>query len=106
MRNIISEDNIEQALLTLLQQAYGYELLNCFTADADDLNDRSNRSDKRHVVLADRLKNRATTLNPDIPENTIDEAIAIIMNRRNGIESVAANRELDALIRDGVPVEQ
>ena len=70
------------------------------------MNDRSNRSDKRHVVLADRLKKQATTLNPDIPENTIDEAIAIIMNRRNGIESVAANRELDALIRDGVPVEQ
>ncbi len=56
-------------------------------------------------MLADRLK-KATTLNPDIPENTIDEAIAIIMNRRNGIEFVAANRELDALIRDGVPVEQ
>jgi type I restriction enzyme R subunit len=70
------------------------------------LNDRSNRSDKRHVVLAGRLKKRATTLNPDIPENAIDEAIAVIMNRRKGIESIAANRELDALIRDGVPVEQ
>ena len=102
---IISEDDIEQALLKRLHQSYGYALLNCFTADADDLNDRSNRSDKRHVVLADRLKKRAIILNPDIPEKTIDEAIAIIMNRRSGIEPVAANRELDGLIRDGVPVE-
>ena len=103
---IISEDDIEQALLTRLKQSYGYELLNCFTADADDLNDRSNRSDKRDVVLADRLKKQAVSLNPDIPEKTIDEAVAQIMNRRTGIEPVAANRELDALIRDGVSVEQ
>ena len=102
---IISEDNIEQALLTRLKQSYGYELLNCFTADADDLNDRSNRSDKRHVVLADRLKKQAVSLNPDIPEKTIDEAVAKIMSRRTGIEPVVANRELDSLIRDGVPVE-
>ena len=64
---IISEDDIEQALLTWLRQAYGYELLNCFTADADDLNDRSNRSDKRDVVLAYRLKKHAVSLNPDAP---------------------------------------
>ncbi|PCJ87448.1 MAG: deoxyribonuclease [Thiotrichaceae bacterium] len=102
---IISEDDIEQALLTRLKQTYGYELLNCFTADADDLNDRSNRSDKRHVVLADRLRNHAIILNPDVPEKNIDEAVAIIMNRRSGIEPVTANRELDGLIRDGVPVE-
>ena len=93
-------------MLTRLKQFYGYELLNCFTADADDLNDRSNRSDKRDVVLADRLKKQAVWLNPDIPEKTIDEAVAQIMNRRTGIEPVAANRELDALIRDGVSVEQ
>ena len=93
-------------MLTRLKQSYGYELLNCFTADADDLNDRSNRSDKRDVVLADRLKKQAVSLNPDIPEKTIDEAVAQIMNRRTGIEPVAANRELDALFRDGVSVEQ
>ncbi|VAW57991.1 Type I restriction-modification system, restriction subunit R [hydrothermal vent metagenome] len=102
---IISEDDIEQALLSRIKQAYGYELLNCFTASADDLNDRSNRTDKRHVVLVDRLKKAATSLNPGIPEKSINEAIATIMNRRVGFEPIAVNRELDGLMRDGVPVE-
>ncbi len=105
MRNIISEDNIEQAVLSRLETSFGYELLNCFTANPEALDDRSGRSDKRHVVLADRLKTVAVQLNPTIPEPSIDEAVARVMNRRNGIEPVAANRELDGLIRDGVPVE-
>ncbi len=76
-----------------------------YTASRDDLNDRSRRTDKRHVVLADRLKKVATSLNPDIPEKNIDEAITQIMSRRVGFEPISANRELDGLMRDGVPVE-
>ena len=105
MRNIISEDNIEQAVLARLKQSYDYELLNCFTANPEELNDGSGRSDKLHVVLADRLKNCAVKLNPAIPDKTIDEVVALVMSRRIGIEPIAANRELDGLIRDGVPVE-
>ena len=51
---IISEDDIEQATLQKLKQ-YGFTLLNCYTAKAEDLNDGSNRQDKRDVILADRL---------------------------------------------------
>lgn len=39
MPNFISEDQIEQAILQKLHGQFGYELLNCFTADRDDPND-------------------------------------------------------------------
>lgn len=44
MPNFISEDQIEQALLKKLKEQFGFELLNCYTADAEDLNDGSSRA--------------------------------------------------------------
>ncbi len=51
MPNFISEDDIEQAILLKLMQDFGFELLNCYTSDADDLNDRSGHADKRDKVF-------------------------------------------------------
>mgnify|MGYP006308527831 CR=1 FL=1 len=51
MPNFISEDQIEQAILHKLHEQYDFELLNCCTANADDLNDGSNRKDKHDVIL-------------------------------------------------------
>jgi type I restriction enzyme, R subunit len=56
MPNFISEDDIEQAVLQKLHHQHGFQLLNCYTADADNLNDRSNHTNKRDVILTDRLK--------------------------------------------------
>lgn len=105
MPNFISEDDIEQEILKKLKHEFGYELLNCFTVDAEDLNDRSGRTDKRDVILADRLKDALIHLNPGIPEPSIDEALSKLTDKRHAMSPVAANRELDALIRGGVPVE-
>ena len=55
MANFISEDQIELALLQRPQHLGGYDALNCFTAATEDLNDGSGRSDKREVILAERL---------------------------------------------------
>jgi len=104
MRNMISEDDIEQALLQRLQQSFKYELLNCFTADPEALNDKSGRKNKHDVVFADRLKSCAILLNPELPETCIDKAVVLIMKRRNDMDAMASNRELDALMRDGVPM--
>ena len=103
--NFISEDDIEQAILEKFNQRYGFELLNCMTAKVDDLNDGSSRKDKRDVILADRLKSACLRLNPTIPESVIDEVVDKVCDRRASMESVAANRELDNLIRDGVAVK-
>jgi type I restriction enzyme, R subunit len=105
MANFISEDQIEQRLLKELKEKFGFALLNCYTVQADDLNDGSGRSNKRDVILADRLKAAALRLNPQIPEPAIEEALARFCDRRTAMTWIAANRELDGLIRDGIPVE-
>lgn len=88
-----------------LQHLYGYDSLNCFTADPADLNDDSGRTDKRDVILLDRLREAAIALNPGIPESAIDDALKQLCDKRQAMSSVAANREVDGLIRDGVRVE-
>src|SRR6266849_2232426 len=105
MPNFISEDQIEQALLQRLQHQLGYDMLNCYTADPEDINDGSNRADKRNVVFTDRLRNAAMRLNPKVPESAIDDALLQLLEKRQTMSVVAANHETDTLIRDGVPVQ-
>lgn len=105
MPNFISEDAIEQSILKRLHDQFGFELLNCYTSDAENLNDRSGRSDKREVILRERLKESAVRLNPGIPETAIDEALERLTDKRYAMSPIAANREIDGLIRDGIPVE-
>jgi type I restriction enzyme R subunit len=105
MPNFISEDQIEQALLQKLQHVHGYDVLECGTADRENLNDCSGRADKREVFLLDRLKAAAVALNPAVPEAVIDAALEKLTARRPALAPVAANHEVYELIRDGVPVE-
>jgi type I restriction enzyme R subunit len=105
MPNFISEDQIEQALLQRLQHLHGYDVLDCYTALAEDLNDASGRTDKRDVILLDRLREAALRLNPAIPAAVIDSALARLADKRWAMSPIAANREVDGLIRDGIPVE-
>ena len=104
MPNFISEDDIEQGLLALLQDDYGYELLNCFTADPDDLNDGSGRGDKRVVIFSERLFRAAQRLNPTIPAAALREALDQVSRQRRAMSLVAANQEIDGFIREGIPV--
>ena len=99
----ISEDDIEQAILQQLNQQ-GWQLLNCFTQNADDLNDRSGRTDKREVIFRDRLKAAALRLNPQLPETAIDDALAILTNSRAAMSAISANHAIDSLIRDGISI--
>lgn len=103
-KNFISEDDIEQALLQRLQHECGFDVLNCYTAKSDDLNDGSGRSDKREVILADRLRAALERLNPQVPADVLDQALAELLLPRTAMTLVAANRQMDALLRDGVPV--
>ena len=43
VRNIISEDDIEQALLQRLQHLHGFDVLICHTGKPEELNDGSRR---------------------------------------------------------------
>lgn len=105
MPNFISEDDIERALLLRLERDFGYEVLNCYTSTAEDLNDRSGRNDKRDVILADRVLDALRRLNPGLPDTALDQALSAITSKRNAMSLIAGNRELYGLIRDGVQVE-
>jgi type I restriction enzyme, R subunit len=105
MPNFISEDEIEAALLQRLQFLYGYDVQDCFTADPADLNDGSGRTDKREVILHDRLRAAVIDLNPAIPEAVIEDAIKRLCDKRQALSPIAANRAVDGLIRDGLRVE-
>ena len=105
MANFISEDDIEQALLQRLQHQFGFDVLDCNTAKPDQLQDGSKRNDKRDVVLADRLLAACICLNPSIPKEVIaQQVIPTLLDRRATMSPIAANREVDSLIRDGAPV--
>lgn len=105
MPNFISEDDIERAILAKLKTEFGYEILNCHTTDPEDLNDRSGRTDKRDVIFADRLRESLIRLNRDTPAPAIETAIERLTDKRRAMSAINANRELDDLIRNGVPVD-
>ena len=104
MRNVISEDQIEQAAIQLLTKQHGYRHVNCFTADASQLNDGSNRASKQETILKDLLQQKLIELNPSIPLDTINEAIETLSNRRTAMSPLKANAEIYNLIRNGIPV--
>ena len=105
MPNFISEDQIEKATVSLLKEKFGYRTLNGFTQEADDLNDRSNRSNKQEVVFLNILRAYAIKLNRNIPEPVIDEALSRLTAHRYAMSPILANKEVYGLIRDGIPVQ-
>lgn len=104
MLNLISEDQIEQALLQRLQHLCGFDVLICHTATPGDLNDGSGRTDKRDVVLMQRLRAAVERLNPDVPAPVRDAALAQLADRRHSMGLLAANKEVYGQLRDGIAV--
>jgi type I restriction enzyme R subunit len=108
MPSFLSEDDIEREIIREMKARWGesfvFDTLNCHTTDADDLNDKSGRTDKRDVILVDRVREAIGRLN-DVPPVAVESAIEQLTARRSAMSMVAANREVTALIRDGAPVE-
>ncbi|KAA0071701.1 type I restriction endonuclease subunit R [Rhodanobacter sp. T12-5] len=105
MPNLITEDQIEQALLGRLTALPGWSVLNCHTAEPDQMADGSGRADKRAVILRDRLRAAARRLNPELPEPVLDEALDRLCERRPAMTAVMANREVYDLLCHGIAVE-
>ena len=62
------------------------------------------RETKSEVVLASRLRNVLTRLNPSLPPEAVSAAVDELSRDRSAMTPAAANRELWALLRDGVKV--
>lgn len=94
MPNLISEDDIEREAVRILVEDLGYRSLNCFNADMNTLPDKSGRTSKEEVVLADILREKAMELNPRIPQGKILVRIAEFSKPRNRMSPIQANREI------------
>ena len=109
MPSFLSEDDIERALVSELKAklggAFAFDTLNCLTQEPDDLNDGSGRNDKRDVFLLDRIRTAAIRLNPYLPESAVETAVSQLTARRNAMSMIAANREVDGMLREGIQVE-
>ncbi|MFD3166340.1 type I restriction endonuclease subunit R [Herpetosiphon sp. NSE202] len=105
MPSLITEAQIEDQTLALLENTFGYELLNCFTHNREDLNDGSGRTSKRQVILPERLHAMVRQLNPHVPDATINQALAPLINDlRQAQDLLSANYEIYQLIRDGISI--
>lgn len=76
MRNFISEDDIEQAILSKLKaEPFEYDILICDAdpSKRDDLNDGTGRNSKKECVLPDVMLSSLKRINPTIEEDKIKE---------------------------------
>jgi type I restriction enzyme R subunit len=62
------------------------------------------RRDYQQVVLAERLRNALTALNPDLPTDAIEDAYRKVLNPE-GATLEQRNRAFHRMLVDGVPVE-
>ena len=107
MRNFISEDNIEQAILEKLKaEPFNYDILIC-NADPskrDDLNDGTGRSSKRECVLPDVMLHSLKRINPTIPEDKIKEIVKNLRQDFTGTDIVDTNYKIYRQIRNNIKI--
>ena len=101
MRNFISEDDIEQAILQKLEgDPFQYGILRCDPSPdkRELLPDGTGRSSKKECVLPLILREALARLNPDIPGEKLEE----IAKSFDGVDScyaIQAGREIRIMIK-------
>ena len=107
MRNFISEDDIERAILSKLKEApFEYDIITC-DADPnkrDDLNDGTGRSSKRECVLPSILEESLKKINPTIDEQYIKNIVKDLRRDFTGTDMVATNYKLYNQLRNGIKI--
>jgi Type I site-specific restriction-modification system, R (restriction) subunit and related helicases len=107
MKSFISEDDIEQAILQMLESPeFGYDVVHCDPSPEkmEVLPDGTGRSSKKQCVLPVVLRESLTRLNPEIPANKLDEIAQDLVRDYSGTDMTATNYALYKKIRDGVRV--
>lgn len=107
MRNFISENDIEQAILDKLKaKPFEYDIIVC-DADPnkrDDLNDGTARANKRECVLPEVLRQSLAKLNPHVAQDKIDSIVKQLRRDYTGTDIVAANYKLYQQIRNNIKI--
>lgn len=100
----LTEDElVEQPALRLLEQL-GWQVESAFeeVLGADGTLGRDSRSEP---VLVHRLRDALRSLNPEIPEQALAEAVERLTRDRSTMDGVRANREVYGLLRSGARID-
>ena len=106
MAKLITEDDIEQAILNKLKtKDFDYD--NIIICDSDpnkreDLNDGTGRSNKKECILPNILRESLLKINPDIMEPLIHEKIRELTQDFSGNDLVDVNYNLYNKIRNSI----
>ncbi len=106
-KNFISEDDIEQSILNLLSKPeLNYEILklNPDPNKMENLDDGTNRNDKRDCILPDILLCSIKRLNPDVSEDLISTAFDYLCRDFSETDIVQTNYDLYKVLRNGYKV--
>jgi len=107
MRNFISEDDIEQAILfELKEEPYKYDIIICDAdpSKRDDLNDGTGRASKKECVLPAVLNQSLRRINPNIGQEHIDRIVKTLRQDYTGTDIVATNYKLYQQIRNNIKI--
>lgn len=107
MRNFISEDDIEQAILSeLKEEPYKYDIIICDAdpSKRDDLNDGTGRASKKECVLPAVLEQSLRRINPNIGQEHIDRIVKTLRQDYTGTDIVATNYKLYQQIRNNIKI--
>lgn len=108
MRNFISENDIEQAILEKLKYApFNYDILICPSSieKKDDLNDGTMRSSKKECVLPTVLKSSLKRINPCIDEENISDILKALRTDYTTTDLKDTNYKLYQQIRNGIKID-
>ncbi|HEU4959087.1 MAG TPA: type I restriction endonuclease subunit R [Sphingomonas sp.] len=94
----------EPAVARLIELGWRHENLYTEAPSPDAPDPRTGRTSFRQAMLPNPLRAAIARLNPDLDDEAIAQAVEEIMRWRGDMHDVAANREVIALLRDGVEV--
>lgn len=107
MANFISEDDIEQAVLSKLRREdFGYDVLVCDSdpTHKENLNDGTGRSSKKTCVLPHILAASLRRINPEAPQDKLDAIIHDLTADFSDSDLTAKNYELYNKLRNYITI--
>jgi type I restriction enzyme, R subunit len=102
MKNIITEDHVEEVALEILQKDLGYDYIYGPDIASDGKNPQ--RKNYQEVVLVDKLADAIQRINPTIPKEAREEAIKKVL-RTSSPKQVLDNQNFHKFLTEGVPIE-
>lgn len=108
MHNFISEDDIEQAILSKLKaEPFCYDIIVCDAdpAKRDDLNDGTGRTSKKQCVLPLVIEQSLKRINPNIESAYIERIAKDLCRDHTGTDLVDTNYKLYQQIRNGIKID-